>query len=237
MKITAIYGNNRKGSTYNSVQVLKEKLNEHGAIEYTDIFLPAELSESCRGCFNCFFKGEETCPDSEQVQKIVAKMLAADGIILSSPVYALDVSSSMKNLLDHLCYMWMPHRPNAEFFSKTGFVLSTAAGSGTRRTNKTLKLSLDYLGFKRIYSYGVNIAATDWSGVSIKKKEKIEADLTKQAAKFYKATLNREKLWYRPKTRLIFLAMRRLIKTYENANLDKAYWEEQGWFSGDSPFI
>ncbi len=237
MKITAIYGNNRRGSTYNSVQVLKEKLNEHGAIDYTDIFLPAELSEPCRGCFNCFFKGEETCPDSEQVQKIVAKMFAADGIILSSPVYALDVSGSMKNLLDHLCYMWMPHRPRNQFFKKTGFVLSTAAGSGTRRTNKTLKLSLDYLGFKRIYSYGVNIAATDWSGVTAKKKAKIEADLNRKAAKFYRATLNCQQLRYRLKTRVIFLVMKRLIKKYENADLDKAYWEEQGWFSGDSPFV
>lgn len=237
LKITAIYGNTRKGSTYNSVQLLKEKLNEHGEIEYTEIFLPADLPEFCRGCFNCILKGEEFCPESEQVQNIVTEMLSADAIILASPVYALDVSGPMKNLLDHLCYMWMPHRPRNQFFTKTGFVLSTAAGSGTRRTNKTMKLSLDYLGFKRIYAYGVNVAAADWSGVSAKKKDKIEVDLTKKAAKFYKATLNRKKLRYRLKTRAIFFVMKRLVKIYESPNLDRTYWDKQGWFDGDSPFI
>lgn len=236
LKITAIYGNTRKGSTYNSVQLLKEKLNEYGEIDYIDIYLPVDLSNFCRGCFNCILKGEETCPDSQQVQKIASEMLSADAIILASPVYALDVSGPIKNLLDHLCYMWMPHRPRNQFFSKTGFVLSTAAGSGTRRTNKTLKLSLDYLGFKRIYSYGVNVAASDWSGVTANKKDKIAADLTKMAARFYKATLNRQKLRYRLKTRAIFFVMKRLVKIYESPNLDRTYWEKQGWFAGNSPF-
>ncbi len=236
MKITVIYGNNRKESTYNLVQLFKEKLNQHGEMEFTEIFMPVELPEFCRGCFNCILEREKTCPDSEQVQPIIDKMLAADGIILASPVYVLDVSGPMKNILDHLCYLWMPHRPNNQFFSKTGFVLSIAAGTGTKRTNKTLKLSLDYLGFKRIYSYGANVAASDWSGVSAKKKDKIEADLTKIAAKFHQATLNREKLSYRPKTRAIFLMMRKLIRSYDQGNLDRAYWQEQGWFDGNSPF-
>ncbi len=236
LKITVIYGNNRKGSTYNSVQLLKEKLNEQGKIDYTEIFLPTDLQEFCRGCFNCILDGEELCHNSNYVQPIIDKMLAADGIILASPVYSLDVSAPMKNLLDHLCYLWIPHRSRTEFFSKIGFVLATAAGTGTKRTNKTLKLSLDYLGFKRVYSYGANVAASDWSGVSTKKKEKIESDLANRADKFYKATLNRKKLRYRPKTRVIFLMMKKLIKGYDQANLDRTYWQEQGWFDNKSPF-
>ena len=236
MKITVIYGNNRKGSTYNLVQILKEKLSRHGEIEYSDVFLPSELPEFCRGCFYCILRGEENCPDTEKIQIIIAKLLSADGIILASPVYTLDVSAPMKNLLDHLCYLWLPHRPNKQFFTKTGFVLSTAAGTGTKRTNKTMRLSLDYLGFKRVYSYGTNVAASDWSGVSAKKKDKIEADLAKKAAKFYQATLNRKKLSYRLKTRGIFIMMKKLIKSYDQTNLDRNYWQEQGWFDEISPF-
>ncbi|MBF8436252.1 NAD(P)H-dependent oxidoreductase [Halanaerobiaceae bacterium Z-7014] len=236
MKITIIYGNQRKGSTYNSVQLLKEELNRNGTIEYSEVFLPADLPEFCRGCFDCILKGEEHCPDKKQIQSVIAKMLSADGVILASPVYALDVSAPMKNLLDHLCYLWLAHRPDNQFFTKTGFVLSTSAGKGTKRTNRTLKLTLDYLGFKRVYSYGVNVAASDWSGISEKKKTKIKADLTKKAAKFYKATINRENLRFRPKTRGIFLMMKNLIKTYDDDNLDKNYWLKQGWLNGNSPY-
>jgi len=56
-------------------------------------------------------------------------------------------------------------------------------------------------------------------------------------SRVYQATLNREKLSYRPKTRAIFFMMRKLIKGYDQGNLDRVYnWQEQGWFDGNSPF-
>ncbi|WP_026476508.1 flavodoxin family protein [Alkaliphilus transvaalensis] len=236
MKVAIVYGNNRKGSTYHCVEVVKNSLLEYGEVSFQEIFLPKDLSELCLGCFNCIIRGETLCPHSKQVSPIITSLIEADGIIMASPVYGLDVSGAMKTLIDHLCFMWIPHRPHPEMFSKVGFVISTAAGTGTSRTNKTMKKALDYMGVKKTYQFGVSVAASSWEDINKDKKRKIEKKLIKKARKFYHTTQNRNNLRSRLFTKLMFTMIKRMIKNYEDTNVDKQYWSNHGWLEKTKPY-
>jgi len=236
MKYVIIYGSTRKGSTYNCVQILINKLRDYSEIETAEFWLPKEMPEHCRGCFNCILQGEENCPHISSTSPLIEAMLKADGIILASPVYGLDVSGAMKTFIDHTCYLWMSHRPNEEMFTKVGFVLSTAAGTGTRRTNKTMKNALSYMGVKRIYSFGSSVAASNWTDVKPETKAKIKQQLSRKADNFYCASQSRRQLRNRLYTRLFYLMMRKMIRGYQEENLDKQYWQGKGWLEKKSPF-
>lgn len=236
MKIAVVYGSGRRGSTYNCVEIVKKALMSWGQVEFEEIWLPKALPEACCGCFNCIHRGEEYCPHSSNVSAIVDVLIKADGIILASPVYCLDVSGAMKTFLDHLCYLWMPHRPHGEMFSKIGFVISTAAGGGTKRTNKTMKLALDNMGAKRTFSYGVSVAASSWEDVNENKKLIIEKSLEKKAKKYFSALTKRKELSNRLYTKMFFSLMKGMISKYKDGNYDKEYWSRNGWLNNQRPF-
>ena len=120
MKITIIYGNQRKGSTYHCVKIIKDTFLVYEDVTFTEFFLPRDMPHFCLGCFNCFFTGELNCPHYEHVLSIVDALLNSDAIILSSPTYGFNVTGSMKALIDHLCYMWMSHRPNEKMCCHAG---------------------------------------------------------------------------------------------------------------------
>jgi multimeric flavodoxin WrbA len=236
MKVVIVYSNSRKGSTYNCVQVVKETMGAYGNVIFQDVYLDKELPKFCNGCFNCINNGETKCPHFEYTEPIVNSLINADAIVLASPVYALDVSGQMKSFLDHLCFMWMSHRPNKDMFSKIGFVISTSAGSGTRRTNKTMKTALDFMGIKRTYCYGSAVAACSWERVKEDKKIKIRNKLVKKTNNFYKAINNRKKLPSRIFTKLLFSMMKGMTKGFEDGHIDKEYWRKMGWYDNVKPY-
>ena len=87
-------------------------------------------------------------------------------ILLASPSYGLDVSGAMKAFIDHLCFMWISHRPNPVILNKTGLSVVTTAGAGLRHSTKTLRNFLQFWGIKRIFSFKKAVAAAKWSDVS-----------------------------------------------------------------------
>lgn len=236
MRIVIIYGNEREGSTYHCVQIMKRTMEEYDKrIKFEEVHLPKSLPEHCCGCFNCINKGEEFCPHEHYVAPIIHSIIEADGIILASPVYGLNVSGAMKTFMDHLCFMWMPHRPKDEMFSKIGFVISTAAGTGMKRTNKTMKLALNYMGVKRVYSFGSAVAASKWEDVHEKKKLMIEKKMIAESSKYYRSLINRKKLRNKLFTKMIFVMMKKMITGYEDGNKDKEYWKSKGWLDHVKP--
>ncbi len=89
----------------------------------------------------------------------------------------------MKTFIDHLCFMWIPHRPNTEMFSKIGFVISTAAGGGMKRANKTMKNALGFMGVKRVYGFGTTVAASKWEDVKEERKKQNREKIKKKSQK------------------------------------------------------
>jgi len=232
MRICIINGSPRKGNTYKATQIFKEQMKKNGDVEFTEFFLPKDMPKFCCGCYNCFEKGEDKCPHAQYTQPIANAMREADGIILTSPVYVLAESGAMKAFLDHYGYMFMPHRPMEEMFSKVAMVISTTAGAGTGHAIKTISRSLNYWGIKRIQKCGLSIFALSWDEMKIKKQQKFEKILSQKANKFYKTVEKRKQLHSRIFTKFMFIVMKKMMAGYKDDHTDKVYWTQKGWISG-----
>lgn len=236
MKVTVIYGNARHGSTWNTVRQYLKELDKFGTNEITEFTLPKDLPHFCLGCFTCFIKGEKCCPHSESVQPIADALKAADVIVLSSAVYGLDVTGGMKALIDHLCYIWISHRPEPEMFKKVGVVVTTTAGAGVSHTAKTMRNSLHFWGVKRVYTLKKAVAALKWEEVSDKNKLKISRKAARTADSSVRALKRIKKLPAPFIIRIMFGMMRGMLKKNSWNETDRLHWETQGWLTGKNPF-
>lgn len=226
MKITIIHGQSHKGSTCHIARMLAQKLQG----EVTEFFLPQDFSSFCAGCTMCFEKSETLCPHYEQLKPITEALDRADLIIMASPVYVYHVTGAMKALLDHYGYRWMVHRPEEKMFHKQAVCISTAAGSGTRSTNKDMAQSTFFWGIAKTYQLGINVAAASWDGVSDKVKKRIE---TKTSALARKIKHNHGSVKPSVKTRIFFHIMRLMGGLSET---DHNYWREKGWTNKKRPW-
>lgn len=77
--------------------VLKE-LEKEGC-ETELIQLAGQIIQGCKACFAC--AGRKNCVfGDDSFQELYTKMAQADGIILGSPTYSADVSSTLKAVID-----------------------------------------------------------------------------------------------------------------------------------------
>lgn len=230
MKIALINGTNHKGSTYHIGRMLAEKLTDSENI--TEIFLPKDMPNFCLGCAKCIMEDERICPHFSVIEPITNLMDSSDVLIFTSPVYVFHASGSMKALLDHYAYRWMPHRPEGKMFSKQGVCITTAAGAGMKSAIKDMRDSLSFWGVGKIYSYGIAVNAIKWDEVPEKKKARIE----KKTDRLAKAISCRESgAHISLKTFLLFNVMRLMQRKPLNA-VDGAYWMEKGWMGSTRPW-
>ena len=228
MKTVIIHGQNHKGSTCHIARELADKLGG----DVTEFFLPKDFGEFCLGCTQCFIKSETMCPHYEKLLPITNAIDEADVIILASPVYVYHATGAMKAFLDHYGYRWMVHRPEEKMFGKIGVCISSAAGGGMKSTNKDMADSLFYWGVAKTYKIGYAVAATSWSGISEKKKKKIDCTTTAVANKIIKRS-GRVKPGF--KTKGMFHIMRMLQKNGWNEK-DVNYWKDMGWLGNKRPW-
>ena len=73
----------------------------------------------CTGCGVCY--DTRTCPQRDDAAQIVGKMIAADVIVLATPVYFYAMSAQMKTLIDRCC------GPYTEMKNKEFYFIATAA--------------------------------------------------------------------------------------------------------------
>jgi multimeric flavodoxin WrbA len=232
MKAVLIHGALHKGSTYEISRQFISQL----ALKDSDImefFLPKDMSSFCIGCSNCFMKGEEFCPHKSQLQPIITAMDQADLLIFTSPVYVLHTTGQMKTLLDHFGYRFIVHRPNPLMFKKTALIISTAAGSGMKSTNKDIKDSLTFWGVGSIFTYGKAVYAIKWDEVSAKTRNKIQGDVVKLTSKISKSVHKKNTSI---KVKFLFHMMRFMHKHFSFNKVDHDYWLSKGWLKKARPW-
>jgi multimeric flavodoxin WrbA len=102
MKIISLLGSPHgvKGNTGRLLQIVSEGAESLGASVET-IVLPGDNVLPCRGCDVCHKKGK--CIQHDEYEDIKHKILKADGLILASPNYILNVSAQMKAFMDRCC--------------------------------------------------------------------------------------------------------------------------------------
>jgi multimeric flavodoxin WrbA len=101
MKVVAINGSAQKdGNTSVLINYVLRELEKEG-IETEMIQLSGKKIRGCMVCLKCFQNQNQRCSVTNDVlNECLEKMLAADGIILGSPVYFSNVSTEMKALID-----------------------------------------------------------------------------------------------------------------------------------------
>lgn len=88
--------------------------------EVEKIFVADKQIGYCRACYYCKHH-QGTCCIKDDMAEILAKMLAADVIVLASPVYFYSISAQMKTVIDRTVARWL------EFSGKEFYYIMTAA--------------------------------------------------------------------------------------------------------------
>ena len=229
MKIVMLNGQNHKGSTYHIGRMIADRIA--GENEITEFFFPKDLDHFCAGCYRCI-EDMTACPYYDEKKIIIDAMDAADILIVTTPTYCLHVSAPLKAFIDLTFDLWMSHRPMESMFSKKAVIVSTAAGTGTKRAIKDVKDALFYMGVPKMISYGIAVQAMNRDQVPEKKKAKIEKDTAAIARR-----LSDKKPHVGIKTRAMFMLMGKMHKNgWDSSPAETQYWKEKGWLDGKKPW-
>ena len=116
MKVVAFNGSARKkGNTSILTQEVFAVLEKAG-IETEEVSLSGEQIRGCTACYQCFENKDRRCViKNDCINDCIAKMEAADGIILASPTYFADMTAEMKALIDRC---GMVSRANGDLFRR-----------------------------------------------------------------------------------------------------------------------
>ena len=222
-KILVIMGSPRKGESYSVMKRVEEHILTMGEVEFDYLWLRDIKFKQCTGCHACINLGENKCPFRGDVADVEARMLAADGMIIVTPVYTQQVSYLVKILFDRFAYMW--HRPR--MFGK--FVMSIAAGGGmTGPVHNYIKENVKSWGC----TYVNQLTAQHPESLQPKMRARLEKDVLKAARRFYE-TVQRgqhpapsfgDLIWFR-----MWRMNAKAGKTFSPT--DYAYWTEKGWMN------
>lgn len=83
--------------------------------EVEKIFLGERKIGYCTGCSVCSRDGKP-CPQKDDAAEIIRKMLAADVIVMGTPVYFYTMSAQMKTLIDRCCGLYTEMKDKAFYF-------------------------------------------------------------------------------------------------------------------------
>ncbi len=235
MNILALVGSyQRKGNTARIVRMIEGRMEEiakqHSEpLEFETLYLGHMAIEFCRGCRTCFDRGEDKCPLKDDVSAIRAKIDAADGLILASPVYVNDVSGIVKNWIDRLAYVC--HRP--AFAGKCAYLVATVADSPTNHTLRTMDLALRTWGFHIVGQAGYKMGALM---EQVEMEHRYRSRTAQVAEALFQAISQRRFLRPSFLSLMMFRIQQLSWQQGPPDTLDYAYWEEQGWFEPSCDF-
>lgn len=136
-KVLAINGSPRKdGNTAILIRHIFRELEQEG-IETETIQVGGKKIHGCTACMKCFGNRDGKCAiENDMVNSIIEKMREADGIILGSPVYFLDVTPEMKALIDRAGFV--SYANDFPLKNKIGNATVAVRRAGASRTADTM---------------------------------------------------------------------------------------------------
>ena len=101
-KVLIISSSPRKGGNSDMLcdEFMKGVLETGNEVE--KIFLKEKVIHPCTGCSVCSMYGKP-CPQKDDAAEIVEKMIAADVIVMATPVYFYTMCGQMKIMIDRCC--------------------------------------------------------------------------------------------------------------------------------------
>jgi multimeric flavodoxin WrbA len=96
------------------------------------IFIKDKKINYCTGCGTCL-NGKKPCPQKDDMAGILDKMIAADVIVMATPVYFYTMCGQMKTFIDRCCSRY------TEITGKEFYFIVTAADTGKPAMERTLE--------------------------------------------------------------------------------------------------
>ncbi|MDR2129573.1 MAG: flavodoxin family protein [Odoribacteraceae bacterium] len=129
MKVIAFNGSpKREGNTCQAIKTVAGELAMRN-IEVEIVHVGNKPIRGCMACGQCAKSGDNKCVISDdEVNEWIAMMLAADGVILASPVYFAGINGTMKSFLDRAAYV-IAHQQGAMRY-KVGTALVAVRRAG-----------------------------------------------------------------------------------------------------------
>jgi len=164
MKVLMLNGSpHESGSTYTALHEMEKVFLQEG-VEVEMLHLGKLEIKGCQACGYCAAHGK--CVMDDIVNQVAEKLMAADGLVLGSPVYYGSANSTLTALLDRLFFSTM----NADLRMKVGAVVCSARRGGLTATfdqlNKYLTIS------------GMPVASGQyWNGIHGHNAEQAKQDL------------------------------------------------------------
>jgi multimeric flavodoxin WrbA len=101
------------------------------------VFLKDKKINYCTGCTTCF-NGGKKCSQKDDMTEVLEKMIAADVIVMATPVYFYTMCGQMKTLIDRTCARY------TEINNKDFYFIVTAAVKSKPAMERTLE---EFRGF------------------------------------------------------------------------------------------
>lgn len=231
MNIVVLMGSPRKKDTYHICKLMEETISEQIQCNFEYLFLRDYNILECKGCDQCFTRGDERCPNKDDVEKIKGKLIAADGIIFAAPVYAHQIPGRLKTLCDRLAYLF--HRQI--LVGKPAITITTTAGDGIKPVKGYLKMTAVGWGCSLVGESAIispkffekdNYGAEKYLE---KYRHKKEIELSKLAIKLLSAIQSDARPI--PTFYDVFMFHGLRSKIYSSQH-DYNYWASHGWING-----
>jgi len=212
-KVLLINSSWRKKTTFGVLKQIDEILQLRG-VETEFLHLAEYDIQSCRGCEICIMRGQ--CVIQDDFHEIERKLKAADGIILSSPVYLRQVSGILKTMIDRTCSHY--HRPI--LVGKPIFSCTTTNASGAKETLSYMK------------DITVQWGAIPAGEVAVKLQGIESNELERKLEKFL-MLLKHPKEMDRPSWKRVMDFQVQKVLALHVLLQDRPYWEQKGWAARD----
>lgn len=157
----------RKGNTEQLLDRFLQGASDAGGITEKVVLSGLNYS-SCKGCNACHMNG--ICIMDDDAMAIYDKLIRADCIAVSSPIYTMGITTELKCFIDRAHYLWVRHFilekqviPPEQKILRRGYFLSTAGMDQDDVFDTTypmMKALFNILGF----SHCQNILAANMDG-------------------------------------------------------------------------
>jgi len=229
LKVVAINGSPHAGGGNTSImtQMMAPALAAEG-IDLEEIFLAEYRIEYCVGCGVCIEKGK--CWRQDDHGKIIEKTLAADGLILSSPVYFGVVTAQMKAFLDRS--LGYGHKPRTSW--KPGLAISVSAGKAEISTAEYLASVLRVYGAFPVARFtAIAVGPGAFLG-----KDVVEERAVDMARDLARAIKEKRRYPVTENDLSFYLFMGDLVRRQKDFMRDDyRHWEESGFYDGFESFV
>ncbi|MCR5788358.1 MAG: flavodoxin family protein [Lachnospiraceae bacterium] len=152
MKIAVFNGSARKENTYAMTEAFREGAEASG--HEVEIYQVGQMKiNGCLGCEYCHTKGEGSCVQKDDFEKLLPAYKEADMVIFASPIYYFSMTAQMEAAIQRVYCLGKPLKAK-----KAALLLSSASDGVYEGAIAQFKA---YMGYAGIEASGVITAHGD----------------------------------------------------------------------------